>query len=238
MNITLTESDLEDAVRLYIANSGVFRSIGSLEFVRKLKGEDAGISVSLELTDAPLNPEYLEALALDVAAAREINQAPAAKSTPTQVHKKEAETPKKEEPVAKAVAGGEPTLAVAEEAEEEDEEEASLGAEMVADEEIPFTSEAEDAELAQELDAAEEQDSESPFKDFDMDEDDEPSGENHPEALNSVPAEDADADDAVQYEAGEVTDPFGEEEVVTPIEPANSGFEEEEEEDDESNLFG
>ena len=81
MQITLTEHDLEQAVRLYIANSGVVRSVSSLKFARKLSGEDAGITVNLDLAEEEITAEGLKELAMSVAAARGINATatPAAK---------------------------------------------------------------------------------------------------------------------------------------------------------------
>jgi hypothetical protein len=222
MNITLTETDMEDAVRLYIANSGVHRSVSHLEFARKLKGDDAGITVTLELADEPLSPEYLETLALDVATARDINTGPAS-------------TPAKAEPKAKAKAP-KPAPAVKEPEPEpetvefdEDESDSPFGdASAIDDEDIPFDTEEvaeEPAEVVAE-EPAEEEEEVDPFAQF-ADEDEE---EESPEPVAAKSEEDEGEGTAAVYAAEAVDDPFAEE-TVTPIEL-------DEEDEDPANLFG
>ena len=75
MEIILSEKDLTNAVKLYMAHSGVIRTVTSVEFARKLKGDDAGISVAMELSDVDLTPEMLAELALTQQQARGLNAA-------------------------------------------------------------------------------------------------------------------------------------------------------------------
>ena len=75
MEIILSEKDLTNAVKLYMAHSGVVRTVTSVEFARKLKGDDAGISVAMELSDVDLTPEMLAELALTQQQARGLNAA-------------------------------------------------------------------------------------------------------------------------------------------------------------------
>ena len=73
MQIVLSENDLANAIKLYLAHSGVIRTVVDLEFARKLKGDDAGISVALELSDQDLSTEELQKLAMEQNRARGLN---------------------------------------------------------------------------------------------------------------------------------------------------------------------
>ena len=73
MEIILSEKDLTNAIKLYLAYSGVVRTVETVEFARKLKGDDAGISVAMELSDHEYTPEMLAELALTQQQARGLN---------------------------------------------------------------------------------------------------------------------------------------------------------------------
>ncbi len=121
MEIILSEKDIGSAIKLYLAYSGVTRSVASLEFARKLRGDDAGISVSLDLEDAEMSAEELSELAMSQSRARGLNN-------------KVSEAPVKRP-------GGMSQLAT--------EISDAAQAEPLDDEEIPFTTAIEDAQLAE-----------------------------------------------------------------------------------------
>lgn len=83
MDIILSEKDLDNAVKLYLAFSGITRTVSALEYARKLKGDAAGISVSLVLDDDEMSAASLAELAMSQKRARgltnQIDQLEAAK---------------------------------------------------------------------------------------------------------------------------------------------------------------
>ena len=73
MNVVLSQKDLTNAIKLYLAYSGITRVIHDMEITRKLNGDDAGMTATLTLAEEELTEDQLADLAMSQKRARGLN---------------------------------------------------------------------------------------------------------------------------------------------------------------------